>query len=113
MEFKFVDYKSDSTYVTLLAKLTFKYCKNRDGRIYATYITSGKNNNSVEILINQLTPLMFNEKNSIILNLLVNPFFDDLYHDYNIYRILAKRLINANSDGRGEIREILITNYGV
>lgn len=42
-----------------------------------------------------------------------DPFFDDLYQDYNIYRILAKRLINANSDGRGEIREILITNYGV
>ena len=42
-----------------------------------------------------------------------DPFFDDLYHDYNIYRILAKRLINANSDRRGEIREILITNYGV
>ncbi len=41
-----------------------------------------------------------------------DPFFDDLYQDYNIYRILAKRLINANSDGRGEIREILITNYG-
>lgn len=42
-----------------------------------------------------------------------DPFFDDLYQDYNIYRILAKRLINSNSDGRGEIREILITNYGV
>lgn len=38
-------------------------------------------------------------------------FFDDLYQDYNIYRIFAKRLINANSDGRGEIREILVTNY--
>lgn len=42
-----------------------------------------------------------------------DPFFDDLYQDYNIYRILAKRLINSNSDGCGEIREILITNYGV
>lgn len=42
-----------------------------------------------------------------------DPFFDDLYQDYNIYRILAKRLINSNSDGRGEIREILVTNYGV
>ena len=40
-----------------------------------------------------------------------DPFFDDLYKDYNIYRILAKRLINANPDGRSEIREILITNY--
>lgn len=42
-----------------------------------------------------------------------DPFFDDLYKDYNIYRILAKRLINSNAEKRGEIREILITNYGV
>lgn len=42
-----------------------------------------------------------------------DPFFDDLYQDYNICRILAKRLINSNSDGRGEIRELLITNYGI
>lgn len=39
-------------------------------------------------------------------------FFDDLYKNYNIYRIYAKRLINANPDGRKAIRELLITNYG-
>lgn len=38
-------------------------------------------------------------------------FFDDLYRDYNINRILAKRMINAKADGRGEIHELLITNY--
>ena len=51
--------------------------------------------------------------NSDPTNVGTDPFFDNLYKDYNIYRILAKRLINANSDGRGEIRELLITNYGV
>ncbi len=40
-----------------------------------------------------------------------DPFFDDLYQDYNINRILAKRMINAKADGRGEIYELLITNY--
>ena len=40
-----------------------------------------------------------------------DPFFDDLYRDYNINRILAKRMINAKADGRGEIHELLITNY--
>lgn len=40
-----------------------------------------------------------------------DPFFDDLYQDYNINRILAKRMINAKADGRGEIHELLITNY--
>lgn len=78
MEFKFVDYKSETSYVTLLAKITFKYCNNLDGRIYATFNTRGENNNLVEILINQLTPVIVNKKNTIILNLLVNPFFDDL-----------------------------------
>lgn len=78
MDFSFVDCKSDLSYVTLLARITFKYCNNHDGRIYATYSTSRTNNNLVEILISQLTPLMLNKKNAIILNLLVNPFFDDL-----------------------------------
>ena len=78
MEFKFVDNKYDSTYVTLLAKITFKYCNNRDGRIYATYKGSITGKNIAEVLISQLTPIIINKNNAIILNLLVNPFFDDL-----------------------------------
>lgn len=50
--------------------------------------------------------------NSDPTNVASDPFFDNLYKDYNICRILAKRLINANPDGRSEIQEILITNYG-
>lgn len=40
-------------------------------------------------------------------------FFDDLYRDPSIYieRVKAKRLINANADKRGEIYELLISNY--
>jgi DNA adenine methylase len=40
-----------------------------------------------------------------------NHFFDDLYSEYNITRVRAKRNINANSSGRGEISELLITNF--
>lgn len=40
-----------------------------------------------------------------------NTFFDDLYKDYCIQRVPAKRLINANASGRGEVNELLITNY--
>jgi len=40
-----------------------------------------------------------------------NTFFDDLYGAYNINRVLAKRNINAKGDKRGEINELLITNY--
>lgn len=38
-------------------------------------------------------------------------FFDNLYGGYNIHRIWAKRMINANPNGREGVRELLITNY--
>ena len=38
-------------------------------------------------------------------------FFDDLYADYDIQRINAKRKINRNADHRGYITELLIKNY--
>lgn len=38
-------------------------------------------------------------------------FFDELYKEYNIHRIWAKRLINSKAEGRSAIRELLITNY--
>ncbi|MDR0967866.1 MAG: Dam family site-specific DNA-(adenine-N6)-methyltransferase [Rickettsiales bacterium] len=38
-------------------------------------------------------------------------FFDDLYSDFNINRVMARRQINSKADGRNAIRELLITNY--
>ncbi len=38
-------------------------------------------------------------------------FFDNLYRDYKIHRIWAKRMINADPNGRDGVRELLITNY--
>ena len=38
-------------------------------------------------------------------------FFDDLYKDYNIERVKAKRSINSNGKKRGLINEILVTNF--
>jgi DNA adenine methylase len=37
-------------------------------------------------------------------------FFDDLFSDYTIQRVNAKRSINANPEKRGELTELLITN---
>jgi len=37
-------------------------------------------------------------------------FFDDLYSDYNIQRVDARRSINANPEKRGALKELLITN---
>ena len=40
-------------------------------------------------------------------------FFDDLYEDYNIERILAARAINCVGTKRGKINELIITNYKI
>ena len=37
-------------------------------------------------------------------------FFDDLYSDFYINRVDAKRSINANPEKRGKLKELLITN---
>jgi DNA adenine methylase len=39
-----------------------------------------------------------------------NTFFDDLYSQFNITRVDAKRSINANGEKRGKLKELLITN---
>jgi len=38
-------------------------------------------------------------------------FFDDAYSKQNIRRVSANRMINRNSDARGKINELLITNF--
>ncbi len=38
-------------------------------------------------------------------------FFDDIYKQFNVYRVKANRMINSNSNGRGSISELLICNY--
>ncbi len=44
----------------------------------------------------------------------VNPdddFFDELYKDYIIERVLANRMINCNGSLRGKIRELIVLNF--
>lgn len=38
-------------------------------------------------------------------------FFDDIYDEFNINRVFARRSINANAEKRGKLTELLITNY--
>lgn len=35
----------------------------------------------------------------------------ELYKDYNIHVILAKRMINSDAKGRGDVEEVLVANY--
>ena len=38
-------------------------------------------------------------------------FFDELYKDFNIKRVPARRIINSDASKRGELNEIIIRNY--
>lgn len=38
-------------------------------------------------------------------------FFDKIYSSHNINRVEATRMINCNSDARGKIKELLISNF--
>lgn len=38
-------------------------------------------------------------------------FFEDLYCEYNISRVHAKRMINCNGKSRGNISELIISNF--
>ena len=38
-------------------------------------------------------------------------FIKDLYKDYNIKIVKAKRTINSNGNARGEVDEVLVRNY--
>ncbi|WP_462273376.1 DNA adenine methylase [Methanohalophilus sp.] len=38
-------------------------------------------------------------------------FFEEMYSGFTIERVHAKRMINAKAKGRGEIHELVITNY--
>lgn len=38
-------------------------------------------------------------------------FFDEIYSSHKIARVDANRMINSNSDARGKIKELLISNY--
>ncbi|NLT96299.1 MAG: DNA adenine methylase [Clostridia bacterium] len=40
-------------------------------------------------------------------------FFDELYGEFYIHRIKAKRAINSNGERRGLLSEILVTNYRI
>lgn len=38
-------------------------------------------------------------------------FIQELYKDFNIHVVSAKRMINSNPNGRGDVEEVIITNY--
>lgn len=39
------------------------------------------------------------------------PFIQELYKDFSVHIVEAKRSINSKGDGRGKVEEVIITNY--
>lgn len=39
------------------------------------------------------------------------PFIQELYKDFNIHIVHARRSVNSKPDGRGKVEEVIITNY--
>lgn len=60
------------------------------------------NNKGAKIVASNSDPKNTNEDDS---------FFDDAYAKQNIKRVSATRIINRNSDKRGKINELLISNF--
>lgn len=57
---------------------------------------------NVKLMLSNSNPKNINKEDT---------FFDNIYQGFNINQIQASRMINANSNGRGKISEILVTNY--
>ena len=38
-------------------------------------------------------------------------FINELYKNFHIHVVNAKRMINSKADGRGDVEEVIITNY--
>lgn len=66
-----------------------KYCKELDKR-------------NIKFMLSNSDPHNYNENDD---------FFDNLYSEFNVNRVKAKRMINSKSNKRGEIFELLIKNY--
>ncbi len=60
------------------------------------------NNNNCDVMLSNSDPKNTNKDDN---------FFDDIYKDYKIIRIPARRSINSNAKKRGNIKEIVVTNY--
>ena len=67
----------------------------------ANYIDS-LNEKGAKVVISNSDPKNTNENDN---------FFDDLYKNYNINSVKANRMLNSKANSRGEISELLITNY--
>jgi DNA adenine methylase len=64
-----------------------------------------------QIRLKQLCDKLNNRNVKFLLSNSATEFILDLYKDYNIAIVKAKRAINSRGDKRGEVNEVLVKNY--
>lgn len=119
VQFQYGDYRKSMEYVT---ENTFVYFDPPYRPLnmtsgFTSYTKEDFNDDNQRELANFYREL--NERNAKLMLSNSNPknineedqFFDNIYQGFNIDEIYASRMINANSNGRGKISEILVTNY--
>ncbi len=117
--FQYGDYKTSSKYIdnntfvyfdppyrplsitsgfTSYTKEDFNDENQKELADYYRYLSSKK----AKLMLSNSNPKNTNKEDN---------FFEEIYKGFYINEVSAKRMINANSKGRGEISELLITNY--
>ena len=119
VEFQYGDYKKSEKYIDSSTFVYFDppYRPLSITSGFTSYTKEDFNDENQKELANFFKEL--DEKNAKLMLSNSNPkntnkednFFEEIYKGFNINEISAKRMINANVKGRGEISELLITNY--
>lgn len=119
VRFEYGDYKSSQKYVKENTFIYFdppyrplnitsaftSYTKedfNDENQIELAKYYKELSEKDIKVMLSNSNPKNTNKEDS---------FFEDIYKGFNINKVYAKRIINANSNKRGEISELLITNY--
>lgn len=93
-------YRPLNTTSSFTAYTKDKFCDNEQLRLANLYREISQR--GVFVLLSNSDPTNENEKDH---------FFDDIYRDFNIQRVMANRMVNCNGGKRGQIKELLIANY--
>ncbi len=119
--FQCADYKKSMEYVTQDTFVYFDppYRPLNDTSAFTSYTKEVFNDDNQRELAMFYKTLYTKEAKLMLSN--SNPknvnqqdvFFEELYHDFYMDEIYAKRTINANWRGRGEIPEIIVTSYQI
>lgn len=119
VNFEYGDYKKSERYVDSNTFVYFDppYRPLSSTSGFTSYTKESFNDDNQKELANYYR--LLDEKDAKLMLSNSNPkntnendnFFEEIYKGFNINEISAKRMINANAKGRGEISELLITNY--